>query len=231
MSVYAGPEIPQANLLLHLDAANPKSYPGSGSTWFDVSGNGYNGTLINSPTFSSSGFFTFNGTNSTASVTKPFPNIVGQISVEIWVNFASYSNEPVLMHKGTHYTLHMRNSSGTDRWTWADSSNYSYANFGYRQASGLYATNTWMQLVCTKDSSNNVRLYKNGVLLDTRTAFGSPLAATNSTLWIVGYSDNDTTPSSSVLNGSVAVAKVYNSTLSDADILQTFNALRGRFSL
>jgi len=147
------------------------------------------------------------------------------------VNFASYSNEPVLMHKGTHYTLHMRNSAGTDRWTWADSSNYSYANFGYRQASGLYATNTWMQLVCTKDTSNNVRLYKNGVLVDTRTTFGSALAATNSTLWIVGYSDNDTTPSSGVLNGSVAVAKVYNGTLSDTDVLRAFSALRGRFGL
>jgi hypothetical protein len=231
MGLSHSPSVPTQSLMLYLDAANRRSYPGSGTTWFDLSGNGYNGTLVNSPTFSSSGFFTFNGTNSTASVAKPFPNIVGQISVEVWVNFASYSNEPVLMHKGTHYTLHMRNSAGTDRWTWADSSNYSYANFGYRQASGLYATNTWMQLVCTKDTSNNVRLYKNGVLVDTRTTFGSALAATNSTLWIVGYSDNDTTPSSGVLNGSVAVAKVYNGTLSDTDVLRAFSALRGRFGL
>ncbi len=231
MGLSHSPSVPTQSLMLYLDAANQRSYPGSGTTWFDLSGNGYNGTLVNSPTFSSSGFFTFNGTNTTVSVAKPFPNIVGQISVEIWVNFTNYASNPALMHKGTHYTLYMPNSAGVNQWAWADSSNYSYANFGYRQVSGLYATNTWMQLVCTKDTSNNVRLYKNGVLVDTRTAFGSALSATNSTLWIVGYSDNDTTPSSNVLNGSVAVAKVYNSTLSDADILQTFNALRGRFGL
>jgi hypothetical protein len=231
MATNYNPSMVTGGLVLHLDAANVKSYPGTGTTWTDLSGNGYNGTLVNSPTFSASGYFTFNGTNTTVSVSKPFPNVVGQISVEIWVYFSSYSNEPVLMHKGTHYTLHMRNSAGTDRWTWADSSFYSYFDFGYRQVSGLYATNTWMQLVCTKDSSNNVRLYKNGVLVDTRASFGSALTSTNSTLWLVGYSDNDSTPSSGVLNGRVAAAKVYNLTLTDSQVAQNYNALRGRFGL
>lgn len=231
MALGHNPSIITSGLMLCLDAANPKSYPGSGTTWNDLSGNGYHGTLINSPTFSSSGYFTFNGTNTTVSVTKPFPNIVGQISVEIWVYFASYTSEPVLMHKGTHYTLHMRNSAGTDRWTWADSSFYSYFDFGYRQVTGLYAINTWMQLVCTKDSSNNVRLYKNGVLVDTRSSFGSALTATNSTFWLVGYSDTDSAPTSSVLDGRVAVAKVYTGTLSDSSVFQNFTALRGRFGI
>jgi len=63
--MYTGPNIVTSGLVLQLDAANTKSYPGSGTTWTDLSGNGNNGTLTNSPTFSSAngGIFTFNGTN------------------------------------------------------------------------------------------------------------------------------------------------------------------------
>ena len=209
--------------MLYLDAANTRSYPGSGTTWYDLSGNNYNAALIGSPTYSSSGYISFNGSTQTASVTKPFPNIVGQISVELWVYFNSY--------KGYHYTLQMRSATGTDYWSWADSSNYSYANFGYRQAAGLYATSTWMHLVCTKDTSNNVRIYRNGVLLDTRSTFGSALSATNSTLWLVGYSDTDSTPTTNMFNGRIALAKIYNLQLTTAQINQNFNANRTRFGV
>lgn len=216
-------------LMLHLDAGNPASYSGSGSTWSDISGNGYNGTLINSPTFSTAGYFTFNGSGHTVSVTKPFPNIVGLISTEIWINFTNYNSTPALIHKGNHFSLRIYN---TDKWEWADSSNYSYAAFGSVTATGLQATNTWMQIVCTKDSSNNVRLYKNGSLISTRTpSFGSALTAVNSTLWIGGYSDTDSIPTTSMIAGQIAAVKIYNSTLSDAEVLQNFNSLRGRFSL
>jgi hypothetical protein len=231
MSTAAGPDAVEDSLVLNLDAGNYRSYPGSGTTWFDLSGNDYHATLVGSPTYNSSGYISFNGTNQTASVVKPFPNIVGQISVELWVYFNNYSGGPVLMHKGNHYTLYMISTSGTDYWSWADSSNYSYANFGYRQATGLYATSTWMHLVCTKDTSNNVRIYRNGVLLDTRTTFGSALSATNSTLWVVGYSDTDSTPTANLLNGRVSVAKVFNMQLTTAQINQNFNANRSRFGV
>ena len=54
-----------SNLILHIDAGNASSYSGSGSAWNDLSGNNNHGTLINSPTYTSSsgGYFTFNGTN------------------------------------------------------------------------------------------------------------------------------------------------------------------------
>ena len=57
-------------LILHLDAGNKNSYPGSGATWTDISGNGYNATLNNSVGFTSTsgGMLTFNGTDQTATV-------------------------------------------------------------------------------------------------------------------------------------------------------------------
>ncbi len=51
MSVKGGPNIVTSGMLLEFDAANTKSYPGSGATWFDKSGFANNGTLINGPTF------------------------------------------------------------------------------------------------------------------------------------------------------------------------------------
>ena len=59
MGVFSGPEINEDGLVLALDAANTKSYPSSGgSTWYDLSGNGNNGTITNA-TFNSDGYFAF----------------------------------------------------------------------------------------------------------------------------------------------------------------------------
>ena len=65
MSIAGGPDIVENGLVLHLDAADSNSYPGSGTVWTDLSGNGYNGTLTNGPTFSSSnrGGIVLDGTN------------------------------------------------------------------------------------------------------------------------------------------------------------------------
>jgi len=65
MGVHNGAIIPQNGLQLLLDAANTKSYPGSGTTWTDLSGNGNTGTLTNSPTFTTDngGAIRFDGTN------------------------------------------------------------------------------------------------------------------------------------------------------------------------
>lgn len=51
MSLIGGPNTTKDSLILHLDAANPKSYPGTGTTWYDLSGNGNNATLFNSPIY------------------------------------------------------------------------------------------------------------------------------------------------------------------------------------
>ena len=51
MAFSRGPSIVTDGLVLALDAANHKSYPGSGTTWYDLSGNGNNGTLNCGPSF------------------------------------------------------------------------------------------------------------------------------------------------------------------------------------
>ena len=226
-------DIVRTNLSLYLDAANTSSYPGSGNTWFDISGNGYNATLLNGITFSSSngGSLVFDGIDDTASVSKPNPNISGTVSMCAMLKFDNFNSGPIVIHKGAHYTYQFRSSDGTDRWTYADSTLYNYSTFGYRVASGLYQTNTWMYVVVTKDSSNDVRIYKNASLLDTRTSFGSSIIQNNSTLWISGYSDNDNQPVSSLFDGNIASIQIYNKTLSLQEIQQNFDFFRGRYGL
>ena len=65
MAFYRGPNIVRNGLVLCLDAASKRSYPGSGTTWTDLSGLNNNGTLTNGPTFSNAngGILTFNGTS------------------------------------------------------------------------------------------------------------------------------------------------------------------------
>jgi hypothetical protein len=57
MGFFRGPKIVTDGLILALDAASPRSYPGTGTTWYDLSGQGNNGTLVNGPTFSSANSF------------------------------------------------------------------------------------------------------------------------------------------------------------------------------
>jgi len=64
MAVFAGPKIVKNGLILYLDTANEKSYPGTGSTWFDLSNSKANAQIINSPTFVFDGpksYFSFDG--------------------------------------------------------------------------------------------------------------------------------------------------------------------------
>ena len=60
MGFYRGPNISKDGLVLALDPASPKSYPGTGTTWFDLSGNSNDTTLFNSPTYTNSNVHTFN---------------------------------------------------------------------------------------------------------------------------------------------------------------------------
>ena len=74
MAFSRGPSIVTNGLVLALDAANHKSYPGSGTTWFDLSGNSHDGTLTGGPTFNSDngGSIVFDGTDG-SDVPVPLP--------------------------------------------------------------------------------------------------------------------------------------------------------------
>ena len=86
MAFIHSPQIVTSGLVLSLDAGNTKSYPGTGTTWFDKSGNTYNGTLTNGPTFNTAnlGSIVFDGVDDYVTCgTIPFTSNTFTIEVEV----------------------------------------------------------------------------------------------------------------------------------------------------
>jgi len=216
-------------LSLHLDPRISETI--SGTTWYDFSGNNYTGSLLNGVSYDSddANSFSFDGVDDIISISKPNPPISGFISICVWVKFDNYTSSPIIVHKGSHFTFQMRNDQGTDKWTYADSSTYSYATFGYRTVSGLYDAGNWMFLTITKDSSFDVRLYKNGTLVDTRTNFGGAISDVSSTLWLSGYSDTDSQPTNNQFDGNLGQLFIYNRTLSSNEISYLYDVTKKRY--
>ena len=84
MSYHNNPRIVTDGLALCLDANAKRSYSGTGNTWYDLSGNGYNGTLTNSPTYNSSGYFDLDGTDDYIPI--PQFDFTSTHSLEWWFN-------------------------------------------------------------------------------------------------------------------------------------------------
>ena len=124
MALAHSPRIVRDSLALYLDAANTKSYPGSGTTWKDICGKNNDGTLTNGPTFSSDnlGCIVLDGTNDYVSETSGLSDslLQGNWSISFWVNFdvvntSGSGNDRPLLHHGSSATrkgLHLTNRNG-----------------------------------------------------------------------------------------------------------------------
>ena len=99
--MYTGPKIVENGLVLYLDAGNPKSYPGTGSTWYDRTQNGNNGTLVNGPTFNSGngGNLVFDGVDD--NVQTPL-NILGcnNTTQIVWYKWSLINQTGVMTYIG-----------------------------------------------------------------------------------------------------------------------------------
>jgi hypothetical protein len=218
MSVFAGPEIVNSGLVLSLDAGNTKSYPGSGTTWTDLSGNARNATKggSQSPTYPSwnpAGYFEFtggvNGDNySRFTVTTP-------AMTALTVFTYHYSTQA-----GGHVLRHTTESMqiGPDGYT---------AGLLYNDVacSRLDTLNTWISDALTFNGTV-LRGYRNGVQYSTVTR-GSTATIAGGTLNIGSRSDNY----AAHYVGRIAMVMIYSQVLSAAEIQQNFNALRGRFGI
>lgn len=236
MGLSHSPRIVTDGLVLCLDAANAKSYPGSGTTWTDLSGNGRNGTLVNGPTFDSSngGSIAFDETNDYVSVNNfsiqshsicafvktnklnDFQGIFGQAN-SIWNNLSV-----ALRIKNNNTINYVLSGSGT-----------STGNYSELETNFQVSTNTWYY-VCATFNRPNRKIYLNGIEQECYVAFGTQttdydLYASVSNIIIGGYAFGGGL--SYLLNGNISNLSFYNRALSATEIQQNFNALRGRFGI
>ena len=225
MALQHSPSIVTDGLVLCLDAANPKSYPGSGTAWTDLSGNGNTGTLTNGPTYSSgnAGYLTLDGSNDYINGTSISSQLTTDITAEAWVYVSSAGVDWVRII-GTGGNTGNRTFglwyASNRRLLWQ---RYGTADPTIYPTSPILQLNTWHHVAATTSGSSHA-LYLDGVSIGTNTAAG-PWSASNEAVTI-GFAGFHT-----YHNGRISNARLYTRGLSTTEILQNFNALRGRFGI
>jgi hypothetical protein len=215
--MYTGANIIRNGLVLSLDAASKNSYPGSGTTWTDLSGNNNNGTLVNSPTFNSANFgnFTFNGSTNYIDLGNPSSLNVLNFTIAVWAKSNTFTNYQNLIFKGDgtagQYGIAI-DSSGV----WTIQPNTVFIS------GDIILINTWNYFVGTYDGTN-ITAYRNSL---QKTQYS--IAQTNRGSLVSIGAD---TVNSRYFNGSIGSAQIYNRALTATEVLQNYNATKSRFNL
>jgi hypothetical protein len=233
MALYHSPLVVTDGLVLYLDAGNTKSYPGSGTTWTDISRNGNNGTLTNGPTFNSAnnGSIVFDGTDDYTQVSSPFGNIDWSTrawSFSAWMKLDALGDRCLVnlnSANSSHYVVtNVFYSNGQSYWYFIKNSTATQTNF--TQTTSNFTTNEIFYFTMTYNgnglTNSNINFYKNTTLLTT-TGGGSAGLGNQSGLQIGG--------TNYPLDGNVYNFQMYNRVITQAEITQNFNALRTRFGI
>jgi len=233
MSIYGGPDIVTDGLVLHLDAANRKSYPGSGNTWYDISGNGRNFNWYSTPSFTSGSipYFSTLGNRCTGPASNSFgiDNTSGYTIFIVCMQNSLVSTSAFKFYGSVPY-----NRGIFAHLTWGDNNIYfdqggcCGSNTRTNVSSGGSQTwNIWTLRRFTNSSTRTIS--KNGITRQTNTNSAANINL-NSTGVDVGSSDTYG-GNSSTWNARLQCFTAYNRGLSDAEILNNCNAIKGRYGL
>lgn len=236
MSAAAGPDIIEDGLVLCLDAAERQSYSGSGTVWRDLAGSN-DGTLTNGPTFSSAngGSIVFDKTNDIV-FCPPTNSIIGNSQATI---------THILIFKTVNttdrmYASSLKRNSGASTLLSIDinstnSGTFSSGRVGFLTSnggghswithSGPVNDGNWHFIGCVVDN-NGRRLYLDGNLVASDNITLTTATGNTGTYTIGGFDTNNI-----LFGGSIALSQIYNRSLSTQEILQNYNATKGRFGL
>jgi hypothetical protein len=221
MALSHGPPIVTNGLVLALDAADRNSYPGSGTTWTDLSGRGNTGTLVNTPTYSSAngGSLSFNGSNQYVNCGNATNLQITVGTISAWFN-ANNGNSGYngIIAKQNAWALFVADNI-LNTFDWGNGAERS-TGITVGNSTWNYAAMTFTETVGTP--SNNAIIYLNGNPVLTTTVRHS-----NHTVQVqIGEANF-----SQIFGGNIAQASIYNRVLSAEEVSQNFNALRGRFNI
>ena len=214
-----GPNIVTSGLTLYLDAANINSYPGTGTVWYDVSGNGYQANMSN---LTSDNWVTYNGIKAfeTSDVDSqgfrisnfPFPQ--SGRTYEIWLNSKSYAI-------GWQSWF---DDNNTEKILFGTSTNsiFVYPDLNF---SGNLVAGNWYQLIYTMTgvAGSNCVGYKNSESVGSGTY--TQAMAVSGTLYILGDATSEVT------SCYCPLVRIYNRPLSQTEVTQNYNAQKSRFGL
>lgn len=215
MGIAYNTTIVREGLVLHLDAANVKSYPGSGTVWKDLSGNGNNGTLVNGVGYNSAnnGVFTLDGIDD---------------YINIPINLQNMPHTIIAVARYTGVKSLRVVTSSTGNWLmgwWGGQIDKYYAEGWVSPSSGGSFQTSWINYSATGNTINDQwALYKNGDLV-----VGPNNSGVNGPNGIrIGMSGSYPSEISSC---EVSTVLAYTRVLSAAEIKQNFEANRGRYGI
>jgi len=233
MGVSGGPDVIQDGLVLALDAADRNSYVGSGTSWRDLSGNNYSGSLVNGPTFDSNngGSIVFDGTDDYVSVPKQTAFVNATTFTLAAFIKRRLTNSLVICYQGAD----VNNDISFSLWN----DNFAYFEVGNGSDSYGYIANNstnWQYLTMVFDgtqtgNSNRLKCYINGILLSV--IYNGTIPATTSasnSIFSIGNSEA-LDPYKNYSDGNIANVQIYNRALSATEVTQNYNAIKSRFGL
>lgn len=248
MALVHSPSIVTGNLMLYLDASNLKSYPGAGTTWIDLTGNNRNSELINGPSFSSAGHgsFLFDGVNDYARLPGNLTSTIlawtpvgsvgsSNISIEIWFKTTDSTGE--LYSKPWNgvggYNIRINTSQINIGPIHNNYSHFSTMSFTNQNDGNYHQIVFWA-------SASNFGYSIDGGRLAASQAHGfsvdNPAGGSNSNLdglmmSLYPYGSGWAGDTGLSTNGYVSIFRIYHKVLTSTEILQNFNAMRGRYGI
>ena len=242
MGLIRGIDIVNDGLIFYMDAANKRSYPGSGTDVNNLMDSNITGSLINGTTLSTdkSGVFDFDGTDDLIKMDNTVANFerTDAFSVSAFIHADSFADG------STSIKAILANYDNNSRgWYIATQGNSSPANLwmdinpganGMRTqtTSTVISTNTWYNVVGTYDGSSTqvgITLYLNGYTTPSEAGSNSSISGTIKTNGPTMVSQLPKYNDRAFWNGKIAAVKIYNKELSASEVLQNYNALKDRY--
>ena len=236
MALQHSPSIVTNGLILCLDAANPRSYSGSGTSCTDVSGSGNNGTLVNGVSYSSSnmGTFVFDGVDDYINVSNPASLNPGSNSftIDSWVYQKDNGFNGVVDARGAnlHGFLWILNYTSAGFVSFfLNTTNDIDQNVYVSTVATFTEVLAWMNVsVVINRGENNITFYKNGIQQGASVTILSGGSADPGSGYIYHVGGDLGGPEANI---NLSTIKQYNRALSAQEVLQNFNALRGRYGV
>jgi len=227
MGTFGGPDIITENLAISLDAASTRSYPGTGTIWYDLSGNNIDFGSSGSPTLTTLGgatCFEFNQDGDKFSVSG-IPSTVNsnttQRTLEVWIYPAASEvtsgdrGTVILLNGGSGNYMSILKSNAQLSSYW-----YGHSPSGYFQAAPAPSRSNWHHW-CTVWTGSELKQWQDGTKYTNSNVTGT---STRNTAMIIGRES-----SGRQFAGGLAVIRVYNGALTDAQVEQNYNAQKNRF--
>ena len=220
------PRVVTENLQLYLNAADPASYPGSGTSWFDLSANAYTTTLEGAPAFNTA-YFTFDGTTEYVDTNQSLA--AEEFSVGAWFRTSAAGIKMILSKEETggwpwNYRIWLNGGQivGDIAQSGASTRNINSPLTNYNNGN-------WYLVMYTRSTATQL-LYVNGVQVATAAgSFPSGTISNAQELWIgrSAFTQGGASPTGSYqYTGDLSQIFIYDRVLSGPEIRQNFNATR-----